>query len=261
VRPHSTRTSGSSRCTTGPRRAARNSRSQSSRAHAPRGAKTVSFDVTKAISKPGPGPECAIGEKLVPTCGVLWGVAPGAHTDTPRDQALADFEEKTGQTQAVYHSYRRGTELFPTPTDVKLARDPANPRLLFVNWKPTGATWAEIAAGERDTDANLDRLAEHIKSTFNEPFFFTVHHEPENDVKESAGSGMTATDYRAMFRSVVNRLRADGVTNLVSTMVFMAYVPWNVKSWFEDLYPGDDVVDWGRLGRLRTQRPRRVRLR
>ena len=185
-----------------------------------------------------------IGEKLVPTCGVLWGVAPGAHTDTPRDQALADFEEKTGKTQAVYHSYRRGTELFPTATDVKLARDPANPRLLFINWKPTGATWAEIAAGDRDTDAYLDRLAEHIQSTFNEPFFFTVHHEPENDVKEGSGSGMTAKDYRAMFRYVVNRLRADGVTNLVSTMVFMAYVPWNVKSWFDDLYPGDDVVDW-----------------
>ena len=67
----------------------------------------------------------------------------------PRDQALAEFERDTGQTQAIYHAYHRGTELFPTATEMQLARDPANPRLLFLNWKPTGASWAEIAARRR----------------------------------------------------------------------------------------------------------------
>jgi hypothetical protein len=175
---------------------------------------------------------------------VLWGVAPGAHTDTPRDQALADFEQKTGRTQAIFHAYHRGTEIFPTPTEIRIARDPAKPRLLFLNWKPTGATWAQIAKGDRATDAYLDALAAHIKATFPEKFFFTVHHEPENDVKTASGSGMTPADYRAMYRYVITRLRAHGVTNLVSTMVHMAYVKWNIQSWFKDLYPGDDVVDW-----------------
>ena len=64
-----------------------------------------------------------------------------------------------------------------------------------------------------------------------------------------------------MFRYVINRLRADGVTNLVSVMVLMAYMPWIRQSWLDDLYPGDDVVDWVGLGRLRPQRARRVRLR
>jgi hypothetical protein len=189
-------------------------------------------------------PGCAVDPNLVPTCGVLWGVAPGAHTDTPRDAALADFEAKTGRTQSMFHAYHRGTEIFPTDLEVKIARDPAKPRLLFLNWKPTGATWAQIAKGDPKTDAYLDELAAHIKQTFPEKFFFTVHHEPENDVDSGSGSGMTPADYRAMYRYVITRLRAHGVDNLVSTMVHMAYVKWNIQSWFRDLYPGDDVVDW-----------------
>ncbi len=200
---------------------------------------------TPTTDPTGPGdPRCTLGAKLVPTCGVLWGVAPGAHTDQSRDQALAEFESDTGRTQAIYHAYHRGTEIFPTAMEMRLARDPAKPRLLFLNWKPTGASWAQIARGDEATDNYLDRLAEHIRDTFNEPFFFTVHHEPENDVRASSGSGYTATDYRNMYRYVINRIRAQGVTNLVSVMVHMAYIPWLTQSWWEDLYPGDDVVDW-----------------
>jgi hypothetical protein len=175
---------------------------------------------------------------------VLWGVAPGAHTDQSRDQALAQFESDTGRTQAIYHAYHRGTEIFPTAQEISIARDPAKPRLLFLNWKPTGASWAQIARGDEATDNYLDRLAEHIRDTFTEPFFFTVHHEPENDVKPASGSGYTATDFRNMYRYVINRLRAQGVSNMVSVMVHMAYIPWLTQSWWEQLYPGDDVVDW-----------------
>lgn len=171
---------------------------------------------------------------------MLWGVAPGAHSSTPRHVALDEFEEKTGRKQVIYHAYHRGTEIFPTEKERQIARD----RLLFLNWKPQGATWAEIAQGDPDTEAYLDRLADHIKSTFGEPFFFSVHHEPENDVDPRAGSGFTAEDYAAMYRHAILGLRARGVTNLVSTMVYMAYVPLNAEPWFESLYPGDDVVDW-----------------
>jgi hypothetical protein len=180
------------------------------------------------------------GDKLVPTCGALWGVAPGAHTSTPRHLALRDFETKTGRPQAVYHSYHRGTELFPTPEEVAIARD----RVLFLNWKPRGASWARIAAGDPATERYLDRLAMHIRHTLTAPFFLTVHHEPENDVQPREGSGYTAKDYAAMFRHVIGGLRERGVHNLVSVMVHMAYIKWTTQSWFEDLYPGDDVVDW-----------------
>jgi hypothetical protein len=171
-------------------------------------------------------------------------VAPGAHTAEDRTVSLTNFEKQAGRPQMVYHAYHRGTELFPTPSEIALARDPDNPRVLFLNWKPLGATWAEIAAGDPQIDRYLDRLVEYIKRVYPEQFFLTVHHEPENDVKDYPGSGMTAKDYAAAFRYVIKYVRAQGLTNAVATMSYMAYVPWNVKPWFEDLYPGDDVVEW-----------------
>lgn len=197
--------------------------------------------VTPSPTPPSdPDPSCATDAKLVPSCGVLWGVAPGAHTDTPRGQALREFEQKTGRQQAIYHAYHRGQENFPTAEEIEIARD----RVLFLNWKPQGATWAQIAKGHPATEAYLDKLAGRMKSSLTEPFFFTVHHEPENDVDPRAGSGLTATDYAAMVRHVLTGLRERGVSNLVSVMNYMAYVPWNTQPWFESLYPGDDVIDW-----------------
>lgn len=174
----------------------------------------------------------------------MWGVAPGAHTSQDRAEALLDFEKRVSRPQLIYHSYHRGQQLFPTESEIGIARDPARPRVLFMNWKPLGATWGQIAAGHAETDSYLERLARHIKRTFPEQFFFTMHHEPENEVRDRAGSGMTAKDYAAAFRHVIRKLRAEGVDNLVSTMCYMAYIPWNTKEWFEDLYPGNDVVDW-----------------
>jgi hypothetical protein len=186
-------------------------------------------------------PECVLGERLVPSCGVLWGVAPAGHTGAPRAASLTEFEATTGRRQDIYHAYHRGTSLFPTAEEVAIAADG---RLLFLNWKPRLGSWAQVAKGGKVVDRYLDRLAAHINATFPEPFFFTVHHEPENDVRPRPGSGWEAADYAAMYRYVVERLRANGVDNLVTVVTYMAYVPWNTRPWFPDLYPGDDVVDW-----------------
>ncbi|XVV13592.1 glycosyl hydrolase [Actinoplanes sp. CA-131856] len=191
------------------------------------------------------GGRCYTGHNLVPTCGVLWGVAPGAHTESRGASALSRFERKTGRHQAIYHAYHGGTrQLFPTEQEIAIAHQPGRKRILFLNWKPESASWAKIAKGDRRTDAFLDRLAVHIKKNFPEQFFFAVHHEGENDVREKAGSGYTARDYAAMYRHVVKRLRAKGADNIVSVLVHMAYVPHAQKSWFNHMYPGDDVVDW-----------------
>ena len=69
-----------------------------------------------------------------------------------------------------------------------------------------------------------------------------IYHEPEDNVKNWSGSGMTATDYRNMYRYVVNKLRAHGVTNAVYVWNPMGYYGW--LEYLDDLYPGHDVVDW-----------------
>jgi hypothetical protein len=188
---------------------------------------------------------CRTGRKLVPTCGILWGVAPGAHTESRGASALAKFERKTGRPQAIFHAYHGGLrQLFPTPQEIAIAHQPGRKRVLFLNWKPESASWAAIAKGDKRTDAFLDRLAVHIKKNFPEQFFFAVHHEGENDVREKRGSGYTARDYAAMYRYVIKRLRAHGADNIVSVLVHMAYVRHATQSWFNSMYPGDDVVDW-----------------
>jgi hypothetical protein len=196
-----------------------------------------------AIKEASGSPSCTATSRLIPSCGAWWGLAPEVFTGAPLDQALHSAESRMGAAADVVHVYHRGSELFPTPAEVRMARDPARPRLLMVNWKPSlDHTWAEIADGA--LDARIDRLAGYLRRTFPERFFLTLHHEPENDVDESSGSGMQATDYAAMFRHVVARLRAEGVKNAVMVMTYMGAPNWAAEPWFEDLYPGDDVVDW-----------------
>jgi hypothetical protein len=188
---------------------------------------------------------CHTGAKLVPTCGVLWGVAPGAKTESRGLRALRQFERKTGRHQAVFHAYHRGINgVFPTDQEIAISRERGKKRILLLNWKPESTTWARIARGDRRTDAFLDRLAAHLRKNYRERFFFAIHHEAEDQVRERPGSGYTARDYAAMFRHVVNRLRARGATNVVTVLIHMAYVPHTTKSWFTQMYPGDDVVDW-----------------
>lgn len=191
----------------------------------------------------GAAPACTVTGRLIPSCGAWWGIAPEIFTGLDVEQAVASAEKRMGARADIVHVYHRGGQLFPTKKEIRLARDPAHPRLLLINWKPSlNRTWAEIARGA--VDHRIDRLADHLRREFPERFFLTIHHEPENDVNAAAGSGMRAKDYAAMFRHVVLRLRQKGVKNAVTVMTYMGAPNWAVKPWFEELYPGDDVVDW-----------------
>jgi hypothetical protein len=187
--------------------------------------------------------QCTVSAKLVPSCGAWWGVAPASFTDTPRTRALHDFERKIDRPVDIYHAYHRGNEIFPTAEEIAIARERGRPRILLLNWKPDfGRSWASVAAGSMD--GQIDRLAAHIKATFPEKFFMVIHHEPEEEVRPTPGSGHTADDFRTMFRHVVNRFRADGVRNALFTVVLMGFDGWGRQPWFDRLYPGADVVDW-----------------
>jgi hypothetical protein len=188
-------------------------------------------------------PDCPVSAKLVPACGRWWGVSAAAHSDTPLTAGLAAFERDAGRPMDIVHTYHREDTELPTAEQIALAREPGRHRLLFLNWKPSlSHTWREVADGA--IDARIDALARHVRAAFPERFFLTIWHEPENDVDITPGSGMSASDYRAMFRHVVLRLRDGGVTNAVIVMNYMGSRTWGAEPWFERLYPGDDVVDW-----------------
>jgi hypothetical protein len=188
---------------------------------------------------------CRTGADLVPTCGVLWGVAAGVSSGRGGTRALHDFEERTGRHQDIHRTYHRGTRaLFPTAEEIAVAREPGRRRILFLSWKPTGTSWAKIAKGDRQVDGFLDRLAGHLRQNYREDFFFTVHHSAEDEVRATRGSGYTAADYAAMYRHVVRRLRARGVGNLVTVLVHAAEPARSDRAALNRMYPGDDVVDW-----------------
>jgi beta-mannanase len=187
--------------------------------------------------------QCMTGALLVPSCGVLWGAAAGGFTDVPRDQALKNWEAQTGRTATIFHAYHRGDERFPTKSEIAMTQDPAHPRVLLLNWKVAhNSTWADVAAGHED--ARIDMWSAYVKQNYSQKFFLALHHEPENDVRTAASSGMTAKDYAAMYRHVVTRLRANGVTNAVNVIAYMGNEKWMAQSWWKDLYPGDAYVDW-----------------
>ncbi|GAA2604897.1 hypothetical protein SMC26_11355 [Actinomadura fulvescens] len=187
-----------------------------------------------------PKARCTVNRVLAPSCGAWWGVAVN---DYPQPKALRAFERKIDRSVAIYHRYYRGKKVFPSRTDIALAREPGRRRLLMLNWKPdAGESWARVASGSMD--GHIDELSAHIKQKFPERFWLAIHHEPEEEVREQAGSGYRAADYRAMFRHVVKRFRRNGVDNVVFSMIYMGYSGYVVKPWFKTLYPGNDVVDW-----------------
>jgi beta-mannanase len=180
---------------------------------------------------------------LVSSCGIWWGAAAAVLGSESVDQALTNYETTIGRTVDIAHYYHRGTQLFPTASEISRAHQAGAHRLLLENWKPeNGSTWAAVAAGAQD--AEIDAEAAHIKANFGDKFFLAIHHEPDDEVVATSGSGFTASDYAAMFRHVVLRLRGDGVSNIVTVMDFTGSPKWGSQSWYNAMYPGDDVVDW-----------------
>ncbi|MBU2669369.1 DNRLRE domain-containing protein [Actinoplanes bogorensis] len=214
-------------------------------AEAKSGAPVLEVTTDTDVSPPVPATDyknCTTGANLVPSCGVLWGAAAGGFTTAPRDQALKDWEKLSGRTSTIFHTYHKGDELFPTKAEIAMTNDAAAPRVLLTNWKIAyGSTWAKVAQGQQDK--RIDAFAARAKA-YGKKFFLVLNHEPENDVVATAGSGMTAKDFAAMYRHTILRLRAQGVTNVVNVMAYMGNEKWMAQSWWKDLYPGDDVVDW-----------------
>lgn len=185
---------------------------------------------------------CTISPILVSSCGIWWGASVPAKSKN-RTQSLKDFEALTRNGSAIYHVYRKLGDQFPNAEEIAIARQPGSHRYLFFDYLPEGGrTWAQVASGA--SDAQIDKEAAYIKANYKDKFFMSIHHEPEDEVQESANSGRTAKDFAAMYRHVVTRFRAQGVGNIVFVWNVMGAPVYSTKPWFSDLYPGDQYVDW-----------------
>lgn len=187
---------------------------------------------------------CTVNAKLVPSCGVLWGAAPAAFDYSSRVDSTARFESLIGRGLDIYHGYKVNAQPFPNQQELDIANGAkGTPRLLHINWRPaTDLTWAQVVKGR--ADARIDKEATFLRAHFRKPFFLTIWHEPEHYVDQTAGSGMTADDYRRMVRHTIRRLEDRGVTNAVFVQVFQGFPKYAALPWWPKLYPGDAFIDW-----------------
>lgn len=181
----------------------------------------------------------------VPTssCRVLFGVAANPLPGEKWDAALSKFEESANRSVDIAHYYKRGQEdLFPNEDELRRRDEPGQARMLFYNWKPDGLTWRQVADGA--ADPYLADLGKHLKQYANQPFFLSLNAEMEDEVDETVGSGQTAADFNDFFRHTVQVLSRDNPVNMVTVMNYTGVQKWAEMPWFENLYPGSDVVDW-----------------
>lgn len=212
----------------------------------PTGATTSPVPPTTApaTSSSSNSAQCTISPILVPSCGRWWGITPLAYQyDRPLIQKVAVEEDIAQRPFDIVHQYNTNGQLFPTAAEQAAALEPGHNRLLLIDWKPaTDMSWAAVAAGKADN--RIDAEAAYLKANWRYPFFLSIYHEPEDNVDPTPGSGYTASDFADMFRHTILRLRADGVSNAITVMNYMGFVNWTQKPWFNQLWPGNDVVDW-----------------
>jgi len=185
---------------------------------------------------------CSVSVLLVPSCGIWFGASTPSRDGTyDYRRGLAEYEGVAQNTPDILHFYKTGAVRFPTSDEVAMAQRPGLQRsLLLYNWKPSSRyTWRQTADGA--ADAEIATIAASIKAYPNK-LFLTIYHEPEDNVNPTAGSGMTAQDYAAMYRRVVTKLREAGVTNAVYVWNTMGFYGW--RQYLDDLYPGSQYVDW-----------------
>ena len=194
---------------------------------------------------PGPIPSAVRAEgwaddALTPDDGgVLFGASVSDDGFGSTAAALTAFERRIGRKLDVHRWYSLWDQDLtggPVAQDVARGRTP----VLSISTKRasgTAVTWAEVASGSQD--ARIRALAGQVRA-LEAPLFLTFQHEPEY-----AGYG-TPAEYRAAWRRFVDVFRAEGVSNVVWTWI-LAPTPFAANpstATADELYPGDDVVDW-----------------
>jgi len=172
----------------------------------------------------------------LPTVG-MWSNPPYWESSSWKQRHL-NAETQFGALAGHWRQFKTPLSSGQLSTDEEWALN--NGKRLFSNWKVAGSTtWAQTAAGARDSV--IAAAAQDWAATCedNGECWVTFHHEPENDLK-GAGSGMTAVDYANMQRHVVPLWReyAPEVKIVWTMMGFEGHRPL-----YPTLYPGGEYVD------------------
>jgi hypothetical protein len=194
---------------------------------------------------------CTVDDMLVNSCRPWFGASSNRYPEilgTQLNQFLY-FEQRTGRQMDIAHTYHPPGDNALTETDHHFATRADT--YLMTNWA-LARDWASAAGADEAVNAQIDEMAASIKTLGDKKIFLTLSHEPEDNttaapgctasqVKDTASSG-TSEDYRAMWANVRARFDAAGVANVVWVMNYMGSEGWDCM--VDDLYPGDDLVDW-----------------
>jgi hypothetical protein len=182
---------------------------------------------------------CALGAKMVPTCGALWGMDPSS-------TSLATVESELGREMAIVHTYHRWTVTFPNSTESAETASGSG-RILLADWitvSPSGVLlpWTSITNGSQDSV--IDTEAAALKS-YGQPLFMTFVHEMDSNMNTGNPSNYMGTpaQYKAAYQYVYNRLvNIDHVTNVV--WIYDVTGDTAYQSDWTAAYPGNNEVDW-----------------
>lgn len=172
-------------------------------------------------------PTGGIGPLLQPPAGKVYvGVQ-------QEENGLTIWNAEAGRPPHIYHRYANSA------ANVASAIQGCPKGMIpLINYKPAGqmglTAYNSILNGNQNT--SIDQTADHIKA-YGKPMWLAPMHEPEND-----GTAADDPKYAAAYRYIIERIRARGVTNMVSVWNMMGAAIHGAR--YTALYPGDDVVDW-----------------
>jgi beta-mannanase len=174
---------------------------------------------------------------------------PGAPGDPSR---LDAYKSRVGVAPAIvmwYQDWAHGDESrFPRTNMETVTARGAMPLLTWEPWDWAGGgvnqpsySLAAIAGGAHD---NYIRQWARDAATWNKPFYLRFAHEMNGDWYPWAAkvNGNSAAAYVEAWRHVVTIFRQEGATNV--RWVWSANVAFDGSTPLNQLYPGDEWVDW-----------------